>query len=283
MKRAPRALGRRALALLEGWEANATRLVTGSEIRAAMGQNTTETAARRMTYRLRHKGFLETVRRGVYAVQPLAWMGNKAVDVAASVAALSNRGVAYYVGFDTAAGHYGWNPESYGILTIAIPSGSHVRMPDVEGTRVRAVRVPLRTFSLGVGTETWRGQVVPMSGRELTVVDAVSRVKLVGGYPGCLRVLARARADTRMDAHEVARLALERKSTRLLKRLGWLTEHAGWKWSEPDVALLRSGWSKNNRVTLADRRAGSPGHWDSRWELIINVPHDQLKPEVGIR
>lgn len=279
----PRALGPRALALLEAWEANGTRLVTTPDIRAAMGPKTTVSAARRMTYRLRHKGFLETVRRGVYAVQPLAWMGNKAVDVAASVAALSNRGVAYYVGFDTAAGHYGWNPESYGVLTIAIPSGSQVRMPDVEGTRVRAVRVPQRTFSLGVLPETWRGQVVPMSGRELTVVDAVSRVKLVGGYPGCLRLLARARADNRVDVHEVARLALARKSTRLLKRLGWLTEHVGWKWSEPNIALLRSGWSKNNRVTLADRRAGSPGHWDSRWELIINVPNDQLKPEVGIR
>jgi predicted transcriptional regulator of viral defense system len=248
-----------------------------------MGPDTTEAAAKWMTYSLRHKGFLETVGRGVYAVQPLSWMGNKAVDVAASVAALSNRRVTYYVGFDTAAGHYGWNPDSYGVITVAVPSGSYVRMPDVEGTRVRAVAVPQRTFSLGVRTETWRGQVVPMSSRELTVVDAVSRVRLVGGYPGCLRLLARARADNQLDAHDVAQLAVARKNTRLLKRLGWLTERAGWTWSDSDVALLRSGWSKNHRVTLADRRAGSPGRWDSRWELIINVDDDQLKPEVGVR
>jgi predicted transcriptional regulator of viral defense system len=283
MDKVPRALGPRALALVEEWEANRTRLVTAAEIRAAMGPRTTDSAARWMTTRLRHKGFLETVRRGVYAVQPLAWMGNKAVDVAASVAALSSRGVKYYVGFDTAAGHYGWNPESYGVVTVAIPSGSQVRMPEVEGSRVRAVRVSERTFSIGVRTETWRGQVVPMSTRELTMVDAVSRVKLVGGYPGCLRLLARARADVRVDAHEVARIARAHKSTRLLKRLGWLTERAGWKWSESDLAVLRGGWSKNNRVTLADRRAGPPGRWDSRWEMIINVPDDQLQPEVGIR
>lgn len=283
MARFTRSLGPRALALLEAWEANGTRLVTEPEIRSAMGRTTTAAAAKQMTYRLRHQGFLETVGRGVYAVQPLAWMGNKAIDAAASIAALSSRGVASYVGFDTAAGHYGWNPESFAIVTIAIPSGSHVRMPKIEGTKVRAVQVPRGTFSLGVRKETWRGQVVPMSGRELTVVDAVSRVRLVGGYSGCLRLLVRARADNKVELHEVAKIASARKNTRLRKRLGWLTERAGWEWADNDLVVLRSGWPKNHRVTLADARAASQGRWDSRWELIINVPDDQLKPEVGIR
>ncbi len=278
-----RSLGSRALALLEAWEASNTRLVTSPEIRSEMGADTTAAAARKMTSRLRQKGFLQAVGRGVYAVQPLAWMGTRAGDAAASVAGLSGRGVKFYVGFDTAAGHYGWNPEGYGVVTVGIPTGTRARMPEVEGVRIRAVTVPASTFSLGILTERWRGQVVPMSSRELTCVDAVSRANLVGGYPACLRLLSRARLDDRVVLHLVAEIAAARMSTRLRKRLGWLTERAGWKWSGADLELLRSGWSKNHRVMLASSRQGPQGHWDARWELIVNVPDDQLEAEVGIR
>ncbi len=278
----PRSLGVRALALLERWEADGTRLVTQDEIRAAMGPDTTEAAAKKMTFSLRHKGFLQAVGRGVYVVQPLAWMGTTAADAATAVAALSSRGVKYYAGFDTAAGHYGWHPESYGVITVGIPSGTRPRMPVVEGVRIRAVTVPESTFSLGVQTDRWRGQILPMSGRELTCVDAVSRVNIVGSYSGCLRLLVRAREDNRLVRHRVAEIAAARNSTRLRKRLGWLTERAGWTWSEADRDL-RSGWSKNHRVMLANSRFGTGGCWDTRWELIVNVPDDQLRPELGIR
>jgi hypothetical protein len=104
---------------------------------------------------------------------------------------------------------------------------------------------------------------------------------LVDGYQGLLRVLQRAREET--DVHRLTQLAARRGSTRAQKRLGWLTERAGWVWSDADRALLAAGWSPNHRATLGDGQGETARRWDDRWRLIIDVPESELEPEPGVR
>src|SRR5207237_1221780 len=70
--------------------------------------------------RLRAKGFLTPLGKGLYALVPVASMGVAAGDVAAYLDGLRRSGVRFYLGFDTAAGHYGWYPEAYGRVTLGV-------------------------------------------------------------------------------------------------------------------------------------------------------------------
>jgi predicted transcriptional regulator of viral defense system len=191
------------------------------------------------------------------------------------------RGGRFFVGFDTAAGHLGWHPEAYGVVTIAMPRHGRVRPGQVEGSAIRTITVDDSTFTHGVTTVRWRDVQVPMSDRNRTVLDAVSRVDLIGGYPALLRLLERAGKDPRVDQSAVAALCLERGSVRLQKRLGFLSERAGWQWSQPALETLRR-WPSTHRTTLDNPRDRPRGHWDSRWQLVVNVPDNQLLPERGI-
>jgi len=277
-----RSLGTRELALIEGWEADRRRAITLDDIQRDMGPDTTRNAAAVMAGRLRGKGFLNQLGRGLYGLVPLAHMGVAAADIAAYLDGLRLQGMHFYLGFDTAAGHYGWYPEAYGRVTLGIQALTRrgLRMLD-ESTSIRTFQVGPSVFEDGVSLQTWHGVRLLISTPEQTVFDLVRHPELVDGYRGLLRVLQRAREAT--DVHRLAELAAKHGSTRTQKRLGWLTERAGWEWPDADRTLLVSGWSPNHRATLGDRRSGTARQWNDRWRLIIDVPESELEPESGVR
>ena len=278
-----RSLGPRELSLVEAWEADRARVVTLDEIQRALGRGTNRDAARKMASRLRHKGFLSPIGRGLYAVLPVSTLGVDAPDVAAYLEGLRLRGIAFYLGFDTAAGHYGWYPEAYGRVTIGVKPADRRALASVGGTYVRLVRSPPAVFADGVSTDTWRGVRLPIATREQTILDVVRRVDLVDGFSGCLAVLKAAGGDPKLDRTRLVELAAKRDSIRLRKRLGWLGERAGWAWSDGQLAVLRQGWPPTHRATLDASHGGGPrGHWDNRWRLLINVPERELVPSVGV-
>jgi predicted transcriptional regulator of viral defense system len=278
----PRSLGPRELALLESWEADQVRVVTLRDIEAALGGK--EGAARAMAHRLTLKGFLSPVGTATYEVQPISTLGIRAPNVAAYLEGLHRRGVAFYVGFDTAAGYYDWYSEAYGRVTIGIPRSTRPAITSPEGTYVRLVHVPPEVLTHGVGRQAWHGAYLPFSTREQTVLDVVAKSQLVDGISGCLGVLAVAAKDRRVDRTLLAKMAAEWTSLRLRKRLGWLTERAGWEWTEDEVRLLRCGWTETHRATLGESHSrGQKGKWDNRWRLLLNVPESELTPPLAVR
>jgi predicted transcriptional regulator of viral defense system len=247
-----------------------------------MGPNTTRNAAAVMAGRLREKGFLTQLGRGLYGLVPVAHMGAAGADIAAYLDGLRLQGIRFYLGFDTAAGHYGWYPEAYGRVTLGIQALTRraLRMLD-ESTSIRTFHVASPVFEDGVTLQTWHGVRLPISTPEQTVLDLVRHPELVDGYRGLLRVRQRAREGT--DVHRLAEFAAKRGSARTQKRLGWLTERAGWEWSDSDRALLAASWSANHRASLGDGRSGAARHWNDRWRLIIDISEDELEPEPGVR
>ena len=277
-----RSLGSRELALLEAWEADRVRVVTLDDIEAA-SPGLSRSSVRSLASRLKRKGFLSPIGRGVYAVLPLAAMGVEAPDIAARLEALRRRGLRFYLGFDTAAAHYGWYPDAYGRVTLGIQSGALPSRRTSDTTVLRAVRADPSIDAGDLVQTRWRDVRLPISSRELTVLDVVRKPAFVDGISGCLRVLERAGRDPRLDRQQLAELASTRP-VRLRKRLGWLTEHAGWEWAPAELDLLRHDWPASHRATLVDSRSSTtPGSWDNRWRLVINVPAHELQAAVGVR
>lgn len=271
------------LMLVEAWEADRKRLVTLDEIQEALGRDATRGRARMVSLRLRRKGFLSPLGRGVYAVIPVSALGVEAPDVAVSLNVLKVRGFDFYLGFDTAAGHYGWYPEAYGRITIGLRNDVRGSLPSLAGTYIRAIKSDSRAFAEGVIEETWRGVRLPISTREQTILDVVRKVDLVDGFSGCLGVLRAAANDRQLSHTRLAESAASRTSVRQRKRLGWLCEQAGWSWSERELDLLRRGWPSSHRATLGETHGGPAGIWDNRWGLLINISERELRPAVGVR
>ncbi len=279
-----RSLGPRELALLEAWEADRARVVSLDDIERDMGEGTSRGAARMMASRLRRKGFLSPLGRGIFAVLPISALGVEAPDVGAYLDGLRLRGMEFYVGFDTAAGHFGWYPEAYGRVTIGVPPMTRRSLSSIDGTYVRVVQVSSEVFVDGVVRETWHGVRLAISTREQTVLDVVRKVDLVDGFSGCLGVLKLAAGDSKLNRAKLAELAARRSSVRRRKRLGWLTERAGWTWSPEELDLLRQDWPASHRATLGDSHmSGGAGRWDNRWKLVVNVPEQELVPPLGVR
>jgi predicted transcriptional regulator of viral defense system len=209
-------------------------------------------------------------------------MGVAASDIAAYLDGHRLKDIRFYLGFDTAAGHYGWYPEAYGRVTLGIQALTRraLRILD-DSTYIRTFQAVPTVFEDGVTTQIWHGVRLPISTPEQTVLDLVRHPELVDGYRGLLRVLQRAQDAT--DVHRLATLAAKHGSARAQKRLGWLTERAGWEWSDADRALLATGWSPNHRATLDDGQRGTTRRWDDRWRLIIDVPESDLQPETGVQ
>jgi len=277
-----RSLSSRELALLETWEADRRRTVTLDEIEA-QSPGLARSSVRSLVSRLRRKGFLSPVARGVYAVLPVSAMGIDAPDVAVQIEALRRRGLRFYLGFDSAAAHYGWYSEAYGRVTIGVLTGSVSLKPAPTGTLIRPVRALQLVSAEDILESRWRDTRVPISTRELTILDVVRKPEFVDGVSGCLRVLELAGHDRSVDRLHLARLA-STSSVRLRKRLGWLTERAGWRWNAQQLRLLRNDWPESHRATLGDSHAKNiRGIWDGRWGLLINVPERELHAAVGVR
>jgi predicted transcriptional regulator of viral defense system len=252
-----RSLSPRELALLETWEADGRRVVSLDDIEA-QSPGLARSSVRALAARLRRKGFLSPVGRGVYAVLPVAAMGVDVPDVSTQLEALRRRGFRFYLGFDSAAAHYGWYPEAYGRVTIGVLSGIIPTKSNVVGTLLRSVRALPSVDPEQVVESRWRDTRVPISTRELTILDVVRKPELVDGISGCLRVLELASRDKAVDRLRLARLA-SKNSVRLRKRLGWLTEHAGWRWTARELRLLRENWPPSHRATLGDSHGKGPG------------------------
>jgi len=278
----PRSLSARELALVETWEADRRRVVTLDDIQQ-LSPGLARSSVRAIASRLRRKGFLSPVGRGVYAVLPVAAMGIDAPDASTQIEALRRRGLRFYIGFDSAAAHYGWYSEAYGRVTIGVLSGTVSAKPTSIGTVIRSVRALRFVGPEQIVESRWRDARVPLSRRELTILDVVRRPDLVDGISGCLRVLELADRDGAVDRLQLAQLA-SRSSIRLRKRLGWLTEHAGWKWKPRELRHLRHGWPESHRATLGDSHGGGvSGPWNSRWGLQLNVPERELRAAAGVR
>ncbi len=168
-------------------------------------------------------------------------------------------------------------------MTIGVLSSTAPPKSTTVGTVLRSVKALSSIGAEQIVESRWRETRVQISTRELTILDVVRKPEFVDGISGCLRVLELAGRDKVVDHLQLARLA-SKSSVRLQKRLGWLTEHAGWKWTARELSLLRHGWPESHRATLGDTHGkGTRGSWDNRWRLQLNVPERELRAAVGVK
>jgi predicted transcriptional regulator of viral defense system len=139
---------------------------------------------------LRRKGWLERATWGEYLVLPPE-QGPHALGNNNLLALASRIADPYYIGFGTAAAHYGLTTQHRKVIFVVTPV--RLRAREVGESRVRIVNLSAKKF-FGFESVDVLGYKVMISDREKTAIDCIDHAALAGGVGEAATILATAAA-----------------------------------------------------------------------------------------
>lgn len=228
-----------------------------------------ESVARQLSY-LRSQGYLDKIRRGLYAVIPVQSRPNAGPVnpylVAAKLAA------PYVLSYHTGLELHGVAQSTFYRVFVATP---HRFAPlEHQGVTYQAVQAHEREVREAATEVTVEDQPVALASREWTVAHCALRLKFAGGLEEVLRSVRKFASLDPSRLHAAAR-TLGRKV--LLNRLGFILDHFGEKWdvSNGDLELFRAGMSTDPSYFGA-----KPGNarYVKDWNLLVPHNLEQVVP-----
>ena len=277
METTPRSLSTQeskvVLALTEKRQRTATR----SEIIALLGDSAK--VADHVIEGLRLKGWLERATWGEYLLIPPE-RGPDALGDSNLLARASRIADPYYIGFGTAAAHYGLTTQHRNVIVVVTPA--RLRAREVGESRVRIVNPSPNKF-FGFGPVDVLGYTVMISDREKTAIDCIDRPALAGDVGEAATILAA--ATRRFDWTKAASYLERIGSGALVRRFGWLADHVQAD-MPPDI--------RQQLMHLIGRRTRArlgPAHfkiahnaigYDKTWRIFVNVTREELHDSAGL-
>lgn len=267
--------GRVVLALSERGQRETTR----AEIVKLLA--VTPKAADHVIESLRRKGWLERASWGEYLLIP-AEQGPDALGDSNLLALASRIANPYYIGFSTAAAHYGLTTQHRNVIFVVTPV--RLRGREVGESQVRIVNQADSKF-FGFEPVDVLGYKVMISDREKTAIDCIDRPALAGGVGEAATILAT--ASRRFDWNKAADYLERIDSGALARRFGWLVDHV--KADVPPeirnrlvrlAAHSRKTWLGPDPVR-ANAVQGAIGY-DETWRLFVNATREELHGSAGL-
>jgi predicted transcriptional regulator of viral defense system len=230
---------------------------------------------------LRRKGWLERATWGEYLLIPPD-QGPDALGDGNLLALASRIANPYYIGFSSAAAHYGLTTQHRNVIFVVTPA--RLREREVGESRVQIVNQSQSKF-FGFEPVDVLGYKVMISDREKTAIDCIDRPDLAGGVGEAATILAT--ASRRFDWTKAADYLGRIGSGALVRRFGWLVDHVQADIpSEIRASLLRlaarsrTTWLGSNPARA--RAAHDAIGYDDTWRLFINVTGKELHGSSGL-
>lgn len=255
------------------------REVTRAEIVQLLGVS--PKAADHVIESLRHKGWLERAAWGRYLLVPPE-QGPDAMGDSNLIALASRVAHPYYIGFGTAATHYGFTTQYRNVIFLV--TRARLRTRTVGDVRVRIVYQSARKF-FGFEPVDILGYNVMMSDREKTAIDCIDHPELAGGVGEAATVLAT--ASRRFDWSKAADYLERIGSGALVRRFGWLSDHVKADLPHDARARLYTLAAPSRKTWLGSDPArarvveGAIG-FDETWRVFVNVAARELQESVGL-
>ena len=263
------------LALTEGRRREATR----AEIVRLLGGS--DKAADNVIESLRRKGWLERATWGEYLLVPPE-QGPDALGNSNLLALASRIADPYYIGFGTAAAHYGLTTQHRKVIFVVTPV--RLRAREVGESRVRIVNLSANKF-FGFESVDVLGYTVMISDREKTAIDCIDRPDLAGGVGEAATILAT--ASRRFDWNKAADYLERINAGALARRFGWLIDYV--KADIPpavrDRVLTLAARSRKTWLGPDPARARAVQNaigYDETWRLFVNVTREELQGSAGL-
>jgi predicted transcriptional regulator of viral defense system len=254
----------------------AEREVTRQDIITIL--DTTPEAADHVIRSLRKKGWLERASWGKYLLIPPE-QGPEALGESNVLALATLIADPYYIGYGTAATHYGLTTQHRNVIWLVTPL--HLRNRHVLNADINIVNLGKTKF-FGYQLVNVLGFEVQMSDREKTAIDCIDRPDLSGGVGEAAYVLAR--ASRKMDWDKAIGYLDRINSVALMRKFGWLVDFVGGD-IPPDLRqqLLHEATGRRSVAILGPKEPGKEviGH-QSTWKLTVNVSERDLADAKGL-
>ena len=251
------------------------REITRSRIIELLGVSSK--VADHLIYSLRRKGWLERASWGRYLfIEPD--QGPEALGESNLLALASRIADPYYIGFGTAATHYGLTTQYRNVIWLVTPI--HLRQRKIGEAQVCIVNPVARKF-FGFGPVDVLGYKTIISDLEKTVIDCVDRPELAGGIGEATHILAT--ACRRLNWGKVTDYLERIGSSPLIRRFGWLLDYvnAGIPSSERDRLLRLAGHGRKTYLGPKGELEGTIGY-NETWRLFVNVTPKELHGCAGL-
>lgn len=221
--------------------------------------------------RLARKGWLKRLKRGVYAVLPLADRSSGMAIGDPLATAMHLFGPCYVSGW-TAAEHWDLTEQVHNTVIIYSARPQRKSAQRIGGVNYRVRRIPAsRVFGT---TRQWSGTVaIEIADVHRTLIDILDAPEMGGGGRQMLDIARAYWKKPAADASALLRIAERLGRGTVFKRLGFTTEtfgRANQRWFEDCRKHLSAG------VSLLDPSGPARGRIVSRWRLRINVPLPEL-------
>lgn len=228
---------------------------------------------------LRQKGWLERASWGKYLFIPPD-QGPDVVGESNLFALASRIADPYYIGYGSAAAHYGLTTQHRRVIVLVTPV--QVRPREIGDARVRIVN-PTQDKFFGFGPVDVLGFTVMMSDREKTAIDCIDRPELAGGVAEAASILGV--ASHRLDWQKAADYLERIDSTALVRRFGWVMDHAGSEMPADVRERLQRRAKRGRRTWLGPNPKAKVEQaigYDRTWRLIVNVAPQELRESAGL-
>jgi predicted transcriptional regulator of viral defense system len=229
---------------------------------------------------LRRKGWLQRATWGEYLLIPPE-RGPDALGDSNLLALASRVADPYYIGFSTAASHYGLTTQHRNVIYVV--TLVRLRARGIGEARVRIVNPSPDKF-FGFEPVDVLGYKVMISDREKTAIDCVDRPALAGGVGEAAMILAT--ASRRFDWTKVLNYLQNIESSALVRRFGWLADHVAADISaeirERLIGLTGSGSTRARLGPLHYHKVPDAIGYDKTWRLFVNVSREELHGSAGL-
>ena len=226
---------------------------------------------------LRRKGWLERASWGRYLLIE-ANQGPEALGESNLLALASRITEPYYIGFGTAATHYGLTTQHRNVIWLVTPN--RLRHRWIGESLVRIVHPVARKF-FGFSPIEVLGYKINISDIEKTVIDCIDRPDLAGGIGETAYILAT--ASRRLNWKKVVEYLEHIGSSSLIRKFGWLADYVGVTipLNERQHLIRLSGHGRKTFMGPKDTAEGAIGY-NETWRLFVNVTQKELHDCAGL-
>jgi predicted transcriptional regulator of viral defense system len=219
----------------------------------------------KVIFRLKKKGILNAVKRGVYFYSPLeSGPAGSNINEFLVPPVFFPKGN-YYVGYSTMYNYYGFTDQIFQVMYIL--NTSLQREKTIGGMQFRMIQIPAKRM-YGIEKMTIRNTKVCVSDRERTIVDLVYFPEPVGGLKRAFEILKEQARAKETDIAKLIKYAARFPNPSLRKRIGFILEQAGIK--NKELTPLLKTIKKSSLVTLYPSKSRA-GRINNKWKVIENA------------
>ena len=230
--------------------------------------------ARRLAHVLQRKQWLNRIAPGKYQFIP-ANRGREAVPDMNPLLVGSVLVTPYYYSYATANHHYGFTAQVPATVYL-VTTHSH-RTVHLRDVTYRFVAVTPAKF-FGFHTVRVLTTEVMMAEPEKALVDSLDKPRLAGGIVEVAALLAAARNHVAWG--KVSEYALRMDNRSLVQRLGYVADLLHLPLPATIREQLRAAVQHGKTYLGPTTMWGTGGQYDAVWQIVVNVPQDQLLSEV---